>query len=80
MEDDPYWLLAGDAPPPIATLTGKASSVPVFYISTLSKCLSPGLRTAYSVVPPAIPRAPILDTIGCMVSMPSAWMTAMATH
>lgn len=80
VEDDPYWLLAGDAPPPIATLTSKASSVPVFYISTLSKCLSPGLRTAYLVVPPSIPMAPILDAIRCMVLMPSAWMTAMATH
>ncbi|SDD96232.1 DNA-binding transcriptional regulator, MocR family, contains an aminotransferase domain [Cupriavidus sp. YR651] len=80
VEDDPYWLLAGDAPPPIATLMGRSRGSPVFYISTLSKCLSPGLRTAYLVMPPSRPIAPVLDALRCMVLMPAGWMTAMATQ
>ncbi|WP_074772069.1 PLP-dependent aminotransferase family protein [Paraburkholderia fungorum] len=47
IEDDPYWLLANDAPPPFARLIPEQ----VFYISTLSKCLSPGLRTAFVAFP-----------------------------
>ncbi|MFZ6864118.1 PLP-dependent aminotransferase family protein [Undibacterium sp. Ji67W] len=43
VEDDPYWLLSNDAPAPLATLIPDR----VCYISTLSKCLVPGLRTAY---------------------------------
>lgn len=43
VEDDPYWLLA-DAPPlPIATFAPEQ----VYYISTLSKCPTPGLRVAF---------------------------------
>lgn len=47
IEDDPYWLLAKDPPPPFARLI----PTQVFYISTLSKCLSPGLRTAFVAFP-----------------------------
>lgn len=47
IEDDPYWLLAKDAPPPLARLIPER----VFYVSTLSKCLSPGLRTAFVCLP-----------------------------
>ena len=43
VEDDPYWLLARDAPTPLAALAPER----VHYVSTLSKCLSPGLRTAF---------------------------------
>lgn len=43
VEDDPYWLLAADPPPPIATFAPEQ----VVYISTLSKCLTPGLRVAF---------------------------------
>jgi DNA-binding transcriptional MocR family regulator len=47
IEDDPYWLFAGHAPPPLARLMPEQ----VYYVSTLSKCLSPGLRTAFVVLP-----------------------------
>ena len=41
VEDDPYWLLTPDAPPPIAALAPAQTA----YVATLSKCLSPGLRS-----------------------------------
>ena len=47
IEDDPYWLFAENAPPPLARLMPNQ----VYYVSTLSKCLSPGLRTAFVVLP-----------------------------
>ncbi len=47
VEDDPYWLLADAPPPPIATLAPEQ----VVYLSTLSKCLTPGLRVAYVRLP-----------------------------
>ncbi|MDY0964142.1 PLP-dependent aminotransferase family protein [Massilia sp. CFBP9026] len=46
VEDDPYWLLAEAPPPPIATFAPEQ----VIYISTLSKCLTPGLRVAFVLV------------------------------
>ncbi len=46
VEDDPYWLLADAPPPPIATFAPEQ----VYYISTLSKCLTPGLRVAFVLV------------------------------
>src|SRR5471032_3305448 len=45
VEDDPYWLLADAPPPPIATFAPDQ----VYYISTLSKCLTPGLRVAFEI-------------------------------
>ncbi|AJK48420.1 PLP-dependent aminotransferase family protein [Burkholderia plantarii] len=47
VEDDPYWLFAPDAPPPLARI----APAQVAYLSTLSKCLSPGLRTAFVALP-----------------------------
>ncbi|BBB70126.1 hypothetical protein UNDYM_5873 [Undibacterium sp. YM2] len=46
VEDDPYWLLADAPPPPIA----RFASEQVYYISTLSKCLTPGLRVAFVLI------------------------------
>lgn len=47
IEDDPYWRFAPDAPPPLARL----APAQVCYLSTLSKVLTPGLRTAFLVLP-----------------------------
>lgn len=49
VEDDPYSLLLKAPPPPLAALDPSR----VIYVSTLSKVLSPGLRTAYIVLPGA---------------------------
>ena len=81
IEDDPYWLLAGDAAPPIAALgLSDRSGPPVFYVSTLSKCLAPGLRTAYLVVPPSEPIEPILDALRSLSLMPAQSMVSSVTH
>lgn len=79
VEDDPYWLLAGDAPLPLAAL-GASGGAPVFYVSTLSKCLAPGLRTSYLVVPESEPLEPILDVLRSITLMSPQTMVTMATH
>ncbi|MBW8773801.1 MAG: PLP-dependent aminotransferase family protein, partial [Stenotrophomonas sp.] len=49
IEDDPYWHLAENAPIPLATLAPRH----VFHVATLSKVISPGLRTAFVRCPSA---------------------------
>jgi DNA-binding transcriptional MocR family regulator len=76
IEDDPYWRLAHRAPPPIAHWAPEC----VHYLSTLSKCLSPGLRTAYVVSPNDAAQARFLAAMSTWVLMPSPLMTAMTTQ
>jgi DNA-binding transcriptional MocR family regulator len=47
IEDDAYGLLPPAPLPPLATFVPELT----WYVSTLSKCLSPGLRIAYVVAP-----------------------------
>lgn len=47
IEDDPYWHLADAPPVPLAVL----APAHVFYVATLSKVISPGLRTAFVQCP-----------------------------
>lgn len=79
LEDDPYWLLAGDAPPPLAAMQS-ASSSPVYYASTLSKYLAPGLRTSYMVVPASEPIEPLLDALRSITLMAPQPLVALASH
>jgi DNA-binding transcriptional MocR family regulator len=48
-EDDAYGMLPRDAPPPIASIVPDRT----YYMASLSKCISPGLRIAYCVGPEA---------------------------
>ena len=83
IEDDPYWLLAeggergeGGAPPPLAKLAPRQ----VHYIATLSKCLAPGLRTAFVLLPDAQVRERFLQALRALVLMPSPLAGALVTQ
>lgn len=76
IEDDPYWLLA-DAPPAPVTLHAPDRSC---YIATLSKCLAPGLRTAYVLLPDATLRERFMQALRSFVLMSTPLTTALATQ
>lgn len=76
VEDDPYWLLADAPPPPIATLAPEQ----VFYICTLSKCLTPGLRVAFVLVRDPQERARFLAALRSFALMVAPLTAALATQ
>ncbi|MCU6497417.1 PLP-dependent aminotransferase family protein [Rugamonas sp. A1-17] len=75
IEDDPYWLLA-DAPPPLAHYAPRQ----VNYISTLSKCLAPGLRTAFVLLSDPQRREDFMAALRSFVLMSTPLTTALATQ
>jgi len=76
IEDDPYSLLAGDAPVPLAALAPERT----WHVATLSKVLTPGLRTAFVVMPEDGDEAPFLAALRAVALMPAPLMTALAAH
>lgn len=76
VEDDPYWLLADDPPPPIATYAPGH----VCYISTLSKCLTPGLRVAFVLLPDPQEREDVLAALRSFALMAAPLSAALATQ
>ena len=76
VEDDPYWLLAEAPPAPIAALAPEQ----VYYISTLSKCLTPGLRVAFVVMRDALERERFLCALRSFALMPAPLTVALATQ
>ncbi|MBP0597383.1 PLP-dependent aminotransferase family protein [Herbaspirillum sp. LeCh32-8] len=76
IEDDPYWLFSRGAPKPLAHYAPRH----VFYVSTLSKCLLPGLRTAYVVMPEQMPQEEVLGALRSFVLMSTPLMTALTTQ
>jgi DNA-binding transcriptional MocR family regulator len=76
IEDDPYWPLCDAAPPPLARLAPERT----FYIATLSKALTPGLRTAYAVMPDAASRSAFLGSLRAVTLMSTPVMTSLATQ
>ncbi|MEF9965073.1 MAG: PLP-dependent aminotransferase family protein [Comamonas sp.] len=76
VEDDPYWLLADAPPPPLASFAPQQS----YYISTLSKCLTPGLRVAFVRVPDAQERERLLVALRSFALMVAPLTAALATQ
>ncbi len=76
VEDDPYWLLADAPPPPIATLAPEQ----VYYISTLSKCLTPGLRVAFVLMRDPHERERFLVALRSFALMVAPLTAALATQ
>ncbi|WP_152803656.1 aminotransferase-like domain-containing protein [Rugamonas rivuli] len=76
IEDDPYWLLAGAPPPPLAHYAPRQVS----YISTLSKCLAPGLRTAFVLLSDPQQREAFMAALRSFVLMPAPLTTALTTQ
>ncbi|NVN06613.1 PLP-dependent aminotransferase family protein [Asaia spathodeae] len=85
VEDDPYSLLLKAPPPTLAML----DPTRVIYVATMSKVLSPGLRTAYIVLPGAEMtrritsgvRAICLAKAGILDAIVSRWIeTGLAQH
>ncbi len=76
IEDDPYWLLLADAPAPLALLAPRHTC----YISTLSKCLSPGLHTGFVRLPEGMDRQPVLDALRAVNLMAPPLMNALVTQ
>src|SRR5471032_2455150 len=76
VEDDPYWLLADAPPPPIATFAPEQ----VTYISTLSKCLTPGLRVAFVLIRDPHERERFLAALRSFALMVAPLTAALATQ
>ena len=76
VEDDPYWLLADAPPAPIA----KMAPEQVTYISTLSKCLTPGLRVAFVRIPDSQQRERFLVALRSFALMVAPLTAALATQ
>lgn len=75
VEDDPYSRLMAAPPPAIAALAPDRT----FYVATLAKCLSPGLRIAYLVCPPTWTER-VAEALRATALMPPPLMAAVATR
>ena len=76
VEDDPYWLLAEAPPPPVATFAPEQA----YYISTLSKCLTPGLRVAFVLIRDGHERERLLAALRSFALMVAPLTAALATQ
>ncbi|MFC5430859.1 PLP-dependent aminotransferase family protein [Paraburkholderia denitrificans] len=76
IEDDPYWLFADDPPPPFASLMPNL----VYYLSTMSKCLTPGLRTAFLVLPDSRDADGFLTVLRSFSLMSTSLTSALVTQ
>jgi DNA-binding transcriptional MocR family regulator len=76
IEDDPYWLFAESPPPPLTKFAPDHS----YYVSTLSKCLTPGLRVAFVVLKDALERQRFISALRSFALMAAPLTTALATQ
>ena len=75
IEDDPYGLLPAQSIAPIATWAPGQT----YYISTLSKCLTPGMRIAWIVAPEGISCEPLVHALRTVTLVSNPLMVAVAT-
>jgi DNA-binding transcriptional MocR family regulator len=75
-EDDSYGFLPTAPLPPLASFLPELT----FYVSSLAKCIAPGLRIAYLVTPGPSEAERLRAAIGATVMMTSPLMAALATH
>lgn len=76
IEDDPYARLREAPLPALAALAPERT----WHVATLSKCLSPGLRTAYAVAPDVEGAERLAEALRALSLMPPPLMTAVATR
>lgn len=76
VEDDPYTRLTETPPPAVASFAPERT----FHIATLSKCLTPGLRTAYVACPSSDAASQVREALRATTLMPPPLMTAVATR
>ncbi len=76
IEDDPYAPLLRHPLPAIAAL----APAQVWHIATLSKCLTPGLRTAFVAAPDAEAARRLTVTLRAFTQSPAPLMTALAAR
>ena len=76
IEDNAYGLLPARPIPAIATLAPAYT----YYLSTLSKCLSPGLRMAYLVAPDRRKTAELEAAVRATTLMPQMLMTHVVSR
>jgi DNA-binding transcriptional MocR family regulator len=75
LEDDAYGMLPEDGPLPLATLAPERT----YYIASLSKTVSPGLRIAFCVGPEAV-RARIVEGVRVVTLHAPPIMAALASR
>jgi DNA-binding transcriptional MocR family regulator len=76
IEDDPYSRLFDNPLPALASLAPER----VFHLATLSKCLSPGLRTAFLATPGGAIGEAAAEALRATAQMPAPLMAAVAAR
>lgn len=76
LEDDPYSLLTDSPVPALAALAPERT----YHVATVSKCLSPGFRTAYAVAPDTDGAGRLVAALRALTLMPAPLMTALLTR
>jgi DNA-binding transcriptional MocR family regulator len=76
IEDDPYSPLRSDAIAPFASLAGDIT----WHVATLSKCVTPAMRTAYVVAPTAALALRLAGVLRATTLMAPPLMAALASR
>ena len=76
IEDDAYGLLPAQPLPALCAMVPGAG----FTIATMSKCLSPGLRTAFVVAPGRTEAGRLVEAVRATSLTPSPLLTALVTR